>query len=86
VRAPRRLLMPTLDFWLARAGFKPTLIECAPALRTGGLLFEKVRGTIETIFGDEIISLQEAPTMWIMGMPAHTRRTGSDRKPLFRSR
>ena len=118
---------PTLAFWLARAGFKPTLIEYAPALRTSGyvidfwglgyditeqmgladdfnrvgyhvcemrivddngdritglgtrifkemtggrfvtlgrsdlsrLLFEKVGGTTETIFGDEIISLQE---------------------------
>ena len=117
----------TLAFWLARAGFKPTLIECAPALRTSGyvidfwglgydiaermglideinragyhiremrivddngdritglgtrvfkeltggrfvtlgrgdlsrLLFEKVTGTTETIFGDEIISLHE---------------------------
>src|SRR6516164_910484 len=118
---------PTLAFWLARAGFKPTLIEYAPALRTSGyvidfwglgyditdqmgladdfnrvgyhiremrivddngdritglgtkvfkeltggrfvtlgrgdlsrFLFEKVTGTTETIFGDEIISLEE---------------------------
>jgi 2-polyprenyl-6-methoxyphenol hydroxylase-like FAD-dependent oxidoreductase len=118
---------PTLAFWLERAGFKPTLIECAPTLRTSGyvvdfwglgydiaermdlaneinrvgyhiremrivnersdriagfdarvfteltggrfvtlgrsdlsrLLFEKVRGTTETIFSDEIISLRE---------------------------
>jgi 2-polyprenyl-6-methoxyphenol hydroxylase-like FAD-dependent oxidoreductase len=120
---------PTLAFWLARSGFRPTLIECAPALRTGGyvidfwglgydiaermglsdeinhvgyhiremrivddggdrlarfgtrvfkeltggrfvtpgrsdlsrLLFEKARGTTETIFGDEITSIQEQP-------------------------
>ena len=120
---------PTLAFWLGYAGFEPTLIECAPALRTSGyvidfwgpgydiaermglsdeinrvgyhiremcivddngdriagfgtrvfkeltggrfvtlgrsdlsrLLFEKVRGTTETIFGDEITSLQEQP-------------------------
>jgi 2-polyprenyl-6-methoxyphenol hydroxylase-like FAD-dependent oxidoreductase len=118
---------PTVAFWLGRAGFKPTLIECAPTLRTSGyvvdfwglgydiaermdladeinrvgyhireirivnernhriagfdarvfteltggrfvtlgrsdlsrLLFERVRGTTEAIFGDEIISLQE---------------------------
>jgi 2-polyprenyl-6-methoxyphenol hydroxylase-like FAD-dependent oxidoreductase len=118
---------PTLAFWLGHAGFEPTLIECAPALRTSGyvidfwglgydiaermglaneinrvgyhiremrvvndngdritglgtrvfreltggrfvtlgrsdlsrLLFDKVRGTTETIFGDEIISLRE---------------------------
>jgi 2-polyprenyl-6-methoxyphenol hydroxylase-like FAD-dependent oxidoreductase len=120
---------PTLAFWLARAGFRPTLIECAPALRTSGyvidfwglgydiaermnlsdevnhvgyhiremrivddngnritglgtrvfreltggrfvtlgrsdlsrLLFEKIRGTTETVFGNEIASLQEQP-------------------------
>ena len=120
---------PTLAFWLARAGFRSTLIESAPALRTSGyvidfwglgydiaermglsdevnhvgyhiremrivddngnriaglgtrvfreltggrfvtlgrsdlsrLLFEKIRGTTETIFGDEIASLQEQP-------------------------
>ena len=120
---------PTLAFWLACARFRPTLIESAPALRTGGyvidfwglgydiaermglsdevnhigyhiremrivddngnriaglgtrvfreltggrfvtlgrsdlsrLLFEKIRGSTETIFGDEIASLQEQP-------------------------
>jgi 2-polyprenyl-6-methoxyphenol hydroxylase-like FAD-dependent oxidoreductase len=120
---------PTLAFWLASAGFRPTLIECAPALRTSGyvidfwglgydiaermnlsdevnhvgyhiremrivddngnritglgtrvfreltggrfvtlgrsdlsrLLFEKIRGTTETVFGNEIASLQEQP-------------------------
>ena len=31
---------PTLAFWLARAGFKPTLIECAPALRTSGYVID----------------------------------------------
>ena len=119
----------TVAFWLACAGFRPTLIESAPALRTSGyvidfwglgydiaermglsdevnhigyhiremrivddngnriaglgtrvfreltggrfvtlgrsdlsrLLFEKIRGSTETIFGDEIASLQEQP-------------------------
>jgi 2-polyprenyl-6-methoxyphenol hydroxylase-like FAD-dependent oxidoreductase len=118
---------PTLAFWLRRAGFEPTLIECAPELRksgyvidfwglgydiaermgladeinrvgyhmrelrivddrnrqiasfsarvfrelTGGrvvtvgrsdlssLLFEQIRATTVTIFGDEIVSLRE---------------------------
>jgi 2-polyprenyl-6-methoxyphenol hydroxylase-like FAD-dependent oxidoreductase len=118
---------PTLAFWLKSAGFQPTLIERAPALRTGGyvidfwglgydiaermgliedvnrigyhvremrivddrgqriagfgakvfdeltggryvtlarselsrLLFEKVKGTTEVIFDDEIVGLQE---------------------------
>jgi 2-polyprenyl-6-methoxyphenol hydroxylase-like FAD-dependent oxidoreductase len=118
---------PTLAFWLSAAGFEPTLIERAPALRTGGyvidswglgydiaermglerdinrigyhvrelrivddrgqritgfgtkvfgeltngryvtlgrsdlsrLLFEKVKGTTEVMFGDEIVGLQE---------------------------
>ena len=27
---------PTLAFWLNAAGFKPTLVELTPALRTGG--------------------------------------------------
>jgi 2-polyprenyl-6-methoxyphenol hydroxylase-like FAD-dependent oxidoreductase len=31
---------PTLAFWLARAGFKPTLIECAPALRSSGYVID----------------------------------------------
>ena len=31
---------PTLAFWLARAGFRPTLIECAPALRTSGYVID----------------------------------------------
>jgi 2-polyprenyl-6-methoxyphenol hydroxylase-like FAD-dependent oxidoreductase len=118
---------PTLAFWLRRAGFEPTLIECSPELRTGGyvidfwglgydiaermgladeinrvgyrmrelrivddrshriagfgarvfkeltggrfvtvgrsdlsrLLFERIRTTTETIFGDEIVSLKQ---------------------------
>ena len=118
---------PTLAFWLKAAGFEPTLIERAPALRTGGyvidfwglgydiaermglagdinrigyhvremrivddrgkrvtgfgtkvfdeltggryvtlgrsdlsrLLFEKIKGTTEVIFDDEIVGLQE---------------------------
>lgn len=31
---------PTLAFWLARAGFKPTLVERAPALRAGGYVID----------------------------------------------
>lgn len=31
---------PTLAFWLARAGFRPTLIEHAPALRAGGYVVD----------------------------------------------
>jgi 2-polyprenyl-6-methoxyphenol hydroxylase-like FAD-dependent oxidoreductase len=31
---------PTLAFWLARAGFRPTLIEHAPALRTSGYVVD----------------------------------------------
>jgi 2-polyprenyl-6-methoxyphenol hydroxylase-like FAD-dependent oxidoreductase len=31
---------PTLAFWLERGGFKPTLIEHAPALRTGGYVID----------------------------------------------
>ncbi len=27
---------PTLAFWLRKYGFAPTLVESAPALRTGG--------------------------------------------------
>lgn len=118
---------PTLAYWLKTAGFAPTLVETAPALRRGGyvidfwghgydiaermglldqidrigyhvremrivddrgkritgfgtktfveltdgryvtlarsdlsrLLFEKIEGTVETIFGDEVISLQQ---------------------------
>lgn len=118
---------PTLAFWLKAAGFEPTLVEHAPALRTGGyvidfwglgyeiaermglgrdinrvgyhiremrivddrgervagfgtqvfreltggrfvtlgrsdlsrLLFEKIKGTTEVIFGDEVVGLQE---------------------------
>src|SRR6516225_2287543 len=118
---------PTLAFWLRRGGFEPTLLECAPGLRSGGyvidfwglgydiaermgltdsiervgyhvrelrivdksgrriagfgpgvfreltdgrfvtlgrsdlsrLLFDKVSGVTETIFGDEVLSLQE---------------------------
>ena len=118
---------PTLAFWLKAAGFEPTLIERAPALRTGGyvidfwglgydiaermglakdinrigyhvremrivndrgeritgfgtkvfheltggrfvtlgrselsrLLFEKIKGATEVIFGDEIVGIQE---------------------------
>jgi 2-polyprenyl-6-methoxyphenol hydroxylase-like FAD-dependent oxidoreductase len=118
---------PTLAFWLRRGGFEPTLLECAPGLRSGGyvidfwglgydiaermglteaiervgyhmrevrivnesggriagfgtrvfkeltggrfvtlgrsdlsrLLFDKVSDVTETIFGDEVLSLQE---------------------------
>jgi 2-polyprenyl-6-methoxyphenol hydroxylase-like FAD-dependent oxidoreductase len=31
---------PTLAFWLGRAGFRPTLIERAPALRSGGYVID----------------------------------------------
>ena len=31
---------PTLAFWLGHAGFEPTLIECAPALRTSGYVID----------------------------------------------
>lgn len=31
---------PTLAFWLKEAGFEPTLIECASALRTGGYVID----------------------------------------------
>lgn len=31
---------PTLAFWLGRAGFQPTLVEHAPALRTGGYVID----------------------------------------------
>jgi 2-polyprenyl-6-methoxyphenol hydroxylase-like FAD-dependent oxidoreductase len=31
---------PTLAYWLLRAGMKPTLIEAAPALRTGGYMID----------------------------------------------
>ncbi len=118
---------PALAFWLKRGGFEPTLLECAPRLRSGGyvvdfwglgydiaermgltdaiervgyhirelrvvdrrgrriagfgtrvfsdvtggrfvtvsrsdlsrLIFDKIGGATETIFGDEIVSLQE---------------------------
>src|SRR5690348_3246834 len=31
---------PTLAYWLARAGFRPTLVEQAPELRTGGYVID----------------------------------------------
>jgi len=31
---------PTLAYWLARYGFKPTLLEAAPRLRTGGYIID----------------------------------------------
>src|SRR3974390_2055965 len=31
---------PTLAYWLSRSGFEPTLIERAPALRTGGYIMD----------------------------------------------
>ncbi|MDX8450311.1 hypothetical protein [Mesorhizobium captivum] len=31
---------PALAFWLAAAGFRPTLIEQAPRLRTGGYVID----------------------------------------------
>jgi len=132
---------PTLAFWLKAGGFEPTLIERAPALRTGGdvidfwglgydiaermglasdisligyhmrelrvvnadgkraagfstrvfgeltggrfvtlgrsdlarLLFEKVGGTTEVIFGDEIAGLQEEA----QGVRVQFERTGT---------
>ena len=31
---------PTLAFWLRRGGFEPTLLECAPGLRSGGYVID----------------------------------------------
>src|SRR5579862_6772809 len=31
---------PTLAYWLKRAGFEPTLLERAPALRSGGYVID----------------------------------------------
>ena len=31
---------PTLAFWLRKYGFAPTLVECAPTLRTGGYVID----------------------------------------------
>ena len=31
---------PTLAYWLSRHGFSPTLLEVAPALRTGGYVID----------------------------------------------
>src|SRR5579872_1048411 len=31
---------PTLAYWLAHHGFEPTLLESAPALRTGGYVID----------------------------------------------
>lgn len=31
---------PTLAYWLARYGFQPTIVECAPKLRTGGYIID----------------------------------------------
>ena len=31
---------PTLAFWLKAAGFEPTLVECAPTLRSGGYVID----------------------------------------------
>jgi 2-polyprenyl-6-methoxyphenol hydroxylase-like FAD-dependent oxidoreductase len=31
---------PTLAFWLQKYGFAPTLVECAPALRTNGYVID----------------------------------------------
>jgi 2-polyprenyl-6-methoxyphenol hydroxylase-like FAD-dependent oxidoreductase len=31
---------PTLAFWLKRGGFEPTLLECAPELRSGGYVVD----------------------------------------------
>jgi len=31
---------PTLAYWLQRAGFQPTLVECAPAPRAGGFVID----------------------------------------------
>jgi 2-polyprenyl-6-methoxyphenol hydroxylase-like FAD-dependent oxidoreductase len=136
---------PTLAFWLKCGGFEPTLLECAPGLRSGGyvvdfwglgydiaermgltdaidrvgyhmremrivdesgrriagfstrvfreltggrfvtlgrsdlsrLLFHKVDGVIETIFGDEVVSLQEhADAVEVEFRNGRTRRFG----------
>ena len=134
---------PTLAFWLKAAGFEPTLVECAPTLRSGGyvidfwglgydiaermelmpdiertgyhvremrivgddgrrvtgfgtrvfdeltdgryvtlgrsdlsrLLFERVGGGTEVLFGDEIVGLQEEPE----GVQVQFRRAGRRR-------
>ena len=31
---------PTLAYWLARYGLKPTVVETAPRLRTGGYVID----------------------------------------------
>jgi 2-polyprenyl-6-methoxyphenol hydroxylase-like FAD-dependent oxidoreductase len=31
---------PTLSYWLARAGWKPTIVESAPSIRTGGYVID----------------------------------------------
>lgn len=31
---------PTLAYWLQLYGFEPTLVECAPKLRTGGYIID----------------------------------------------
>src|SRR6516165_3757533 len=136
---------PTLAFWLRRGGFEPTLLECAPSLRSGGyvidfwglgydiaermgltdaiervgyhirelrivdeggkpiagfgtrvfreltggrfvtlgrsdlsrLLFNKVSDVTETIFGDEVLSLQEHPdAVEVRFRSGQTRRFG----------
>ena len=40
---------PTLAFWLKAAGFEPTLIERAPALRTGGYDIAEHMGLVKDI-------------------------------------
>ena len=136
---------PTLAFWLRRGGFEPTLLECAPGLRSGGyvidfwglgydiaeqmgltdaiervgyhmremrivdesgrriagfgtrvfreltggrfvtlarsdlsrLLFDRVSGVTETVFGDEVVSLQEhSDAVEVQFRSGRTRRFG----------
>jgi len=31
---------PTLSYWLARAGWNPTIVESAPSIRTGGYVID----------------------------------------------
>jgi 2-polyprenyl-6-methoxyphenol hydroxylase-like FAD-dependent oxidoreductase len=31
---------PTLSYWLARAGWRPTIVESAPSIRTGGYVID----------------------------------------------
>jgi hypothetical protein len=50
------LLVQPSPFWLKAAGFQPTLVEHAPALR-----FERIKDDTEVIFGDEVVGMQQMP-------------------------